>query len=170
MADMTHAGYLQLLAEIKTVIEQLIGVENQKLDAVHKGDLLAVDECIRQEQAISMAMRSLDMRRTKMMQELGLTGGHLSTLAEQFPPELREQAARAAAELRGSYEDYTSISEATRMALERGLREIDAMMQPAAAKQPPAAAAKGGARPEQKLGQNAPPPEDVPRKKLDFGA
>ena len=171
MAEITHAGYLQLLAEIKAVIEQLINVEQQKLDAVHKADLVTVDECIRQEQAISLTMRSLDNRRDKMMPELGLVGSNLSNLAEHFPPELRDEAAKAAAALRSGYADYTSISEAARMALERGLREIDVMMQPAAAstEQTPQVP-RPGTRPVQQLGQSAPPEGDVPHKKLDFGA
>lgn len=168
MAEITHAAYLQLLAEIKAVIDQLVNVEQQKLEAVHKGDLLAVDECIRQEQAISLTMRSLDNRRDKMMPELGLVGSNLSNLADLFPPDLRADAAKAASALRSSHADYNSISEATRMALERGLREIDAMMQPAAAA-PEAAQARPTARQAQQLGQSA-PPENVPHKKLDFGA
>ena len=169
MAEITHKAYLQLLTEIKDVIEQLTGVEKQKLDAVHAADLPAVDECIRQEQAISLSLRSLDHRRTNMLQELNLAKVNLSSLAEQFPAELRAEASKTAAALRSSYNDYVSISEATRMALERGLREIDSMMQPAQASAP--AQPRPTVRQEQKLGQSAPPGEDVPpHKKLDFGA
>lgn len=169
MAETTHADYLQLLAEIKAAIEQLISVENHKLDAVHAAELPTVDECIRQEQAISLTLRSLDQRRTKMMQELGLAKVSLSGLAEHFPAELRQEAAKKAAELRSAYADYASISEATRMALERGLREIESMTR--AAEQPPAQQPpRSMLRQEQKLGQSAPPGEDVPHKTLDFGA
>ena len=51
MQNELYEQYLQLLAEIEGVITQLNEVEQRKIDAVHKDDLLAVDECIRQEQA-----------------------------------------------------------------------------------------------------------------------
>lgn len=167
--------YLQLLQEIKEVISQLIEVEQRKIDAVHKDDLLAVDECIRQEQAISLTMRSLESRRGQQLQQLGLAEVKLSGLAAAFPEELKAKAAEVAEQLQGRYQDYTSISTAARNALERGLREIERMMHPA-----PAQAAATGGEPRQgglmqeaKLeGGAAKPPEAAaqPHKKLDFGA
>ena len=67
MQNELYEQYLQLLAEIEGVITQLNEVEKRKIDAVHKDDLLAVDECIRQEQAISLTMRSLESRRRKQL-------------------------------------------------------------------------------------------------------
>ncbi len=173
MAEMTHEGYLQLLAEIKTVIDQLVGVESRKLDAVHSADLPAVDECIRQEQAISLTLRSLEQRRGKMLQALGLAGVNLSALAGHFPPELKGQAAKAAEVLRSSYADYNSVSSAARMALERGLRELDQLLGGADTTQTgdrqPARTALHSVPTER--GAAAKPPEgETPHKKLDFGA
>lgn len=174
-----HEQYLQLLGEIETVISQLTEVERRKIEAVHKDDLLVVDECIRQEQAISLTMRSLESRRGKQLAELGLAGVKLSGLADSFPAELRQQAAGAAERLQNAYHDYTSISTAARNALERGLREIDRMMQPSRPTQPPeilqaAAQAAGGLKAAPKLEGGAARPTDAentqPHKKLDFGA
>ena len=84
MQNELYEQYLQLLAEIEGVITQLNEVEKRKIDAVHKDDLLAVDECIRQEQAISLTMRSLESRRRKQLTELGLSEVKLSGLAAAF--------------------------------------------------------------------------------------
>ena len=181
MQNELYEQYLQLLAEIEGVITQLNEVEKRKIDAVHKDDLLAVDECIRQDQAISLTMRSLESRRRKQLTELGLSEVKLSGLAAAFPADLRQQAAVAAERLQNAYHDYNSISAAARNALERGLREIDRMMQPPQPVQPPEAlrataqaAQTGGLKSAPKLEGNAAKPggEDntQPRKKLDFGA
>ena len=91
MQNELYEQYLQLLAEIEGVITQLNEVEKRKIDAVHKDDLLAVDECIRQEQAISLTMRSLESRRRKQLTELGLSEVKLSGLAAAFPADLRHR-------------------------------------------------------------------------------
>lgn len=171
-----YEQYLQLLAEIRGAIEQLIEVEQHKIEAVHKDDLLAVDECIRQEQAISLSMRSLESRRNQQLQGLGLAEVKLSGLAAAFPEALQAQAAAAAEQLQSSYQSYASISRAARNALERGLREIERMMQPkapAGAAAGAEAARQGGLMQQAKLeGGAAKPPEQdgQPHKKLDFGA
>ena len=105
MQNELYEQYLQLLAEIEGVITQLNEVEKRKIDAVHKDDLLAVDECIRQEQAISLTMRSLESRRRKQLTELGLSEVKLSGLAAAFPADLRQQAAVAAERLQNAYHD-----------------------------------------------------------------
>lgn len=175
MAEMTHEGYLQLLTELKTTIDQLVGVESRKLDAVHSADLPTVDECIRQEQAISLTLRSLEQRRGKMLEALGLTGVSLSALFEHFPPELQGQAAKAAEALRSSYADYNSISSAARMALERGLREIDQILGATDAaqtggRQPAPVRSALHSVPTERGAAAKPPDGEAPHKKLDFGA
>lgn len=180
MQNEAHKQYLQLLAEIEGVITQLNAVEKHKIEAVHKDDLLAVDECIRQEQAISLAMRSLESRRGKQLKELGLAEVKLAGLAAAFPAELQQQAAEAAERLQNAYHDYNSISAAARNALERGLREIDRMMQPRQPAQPQEALPQvGGLKTAPKLEGGAAKPAGTtaggaenpqPHKKLDFGA
>ncbi len=181
MQNEAHKQYLQLLTEIEEVITQLNAVEKHKIEAVHKDDLLAVDECIRQEQAISLTMRSLESRRSKQLQGLGLAEVRLSGLAAAFPAELQQQAAEAAERLQNAYHDYNSISAAARNALERGLREIDRMMQPRQPAQPQEATLPqvGGLKAAPKLEGGAAKPAGTtaggadnpqPHKKLDFGA
>lgn len=123
-----YKGYLKLLGELQGVLQQLIVTVGAKLTAVHSDDLLALDECIRQEQAHSLALRSLEQRRGKLLGKLGLAEVPLSRLAEYYPDELKAEAHAAAKSLRLSYEEYRSASDAAMTALQVGLRQIDRMI------------------------------------------
>lgn len=124
-----YRSYLKLLGELQGVLQQLIVTVGAKLAAVHNDDLLALDDCIRQEQAHSLALRSLEQRRGKLLPRLGLEGVPLSRLAEFYPEELKREALEAAKGLRLSYEEYSSASDAAMTALQIGLRQIDRMIE-----------------------------------------
>lgn len=127
--DLTvYQDYLALLGEVAEELGRLIVTVGTKLAAVHNDDLLGLDECIRQEQAHSLALRSLEQRRGKLLAELGLAEVPLSRLAEHYPEELKAEAQRAANKLRLSYEEYKSASDAAMTALQVGLRQIDRML------------------------------------------
>lgn len=124
-----YKSYLKLLGDLQGVLQQLIVTVGAKLAAVHNDDLLALDECIRQEQAHSLALRSLEQRRGKLLPKLGLVDVPLSRLAEHYPDELKREAQETAKGLRLSYEEYTSASNAAMTALQMGLRQIDRMIE-----------------------------------------
>ena len=72
MGTMDYTTYQQLLEELGGELEQLITIQNQKIQAVRAHDLDQLNDCMKQEQAISLALRGLEQRRDKLVQELGL--------------------------------------------------------------------------------------------------
>lgn len=129
-------GYLKLLRELTKTLTQLTALERRKLEAVRANDVQAVDDCIRQEQVLSLSLRGAEQRRGKLLKELGLEPEPLSKLAEHAPEGLRQEAREAMKALRDSYDEYRSSSDAARSALERVLHDVDRMLADAKQKAP----------------------------------
>lgn len=121
-------AYLGILRELTKVIEQLTEQTRQKLQAVRADNVKGVDDCIRQEQVLSLSLRGLDQRRERALKALGLEGVPLSGLIEHAPLELRTETVETVRNLRGSYDSYTTASSAARAALERVLHQVDRML------------------------------------------
>ena len=62
-----YPGYLALLEELRGSLDQLTGLAKEKIAAVLKDDLLALDEVLKQEQALSLSLRGLEQRRLKLV-------------------------------------------------------------------------------------------------------
>lgn len=117
--------YLKLLSGLSRTLEQLTKVEQDKKTAASQGDLAGVEDCMKQEQAISLSLRSFDIRREKMLAGLGLEGVNLSGLPDRAPQELRLEVKAAAERLRQQYSVFQAASEVAQNTLECNLRAIE---------------------------------------------
>lgn len=129
--ETTWKEYLALLNKLGGVVEQLTGLEQQKTAAVSRGDLNAVDECMKREQVVSMTLRGIDQKRDKMLAKMGMGGVPLRRLEEFSPPGLELESRRCAEDLRRKYEVFQSASEVARDTLECNLRAIERLQQQA---------------------------------------
>lgn len=120
-----HLAYLALLEGVGTELERLAGLARQKTEAVRRNDLLALDDTIRQEQAISLSLRGQEQKRQVLVNELGLGDVPLSKLAGRYPPELRARAKGTSEAVQHSYRMYQTAADAARRTLEHGLHEIE---------------------------------------------
>ena len=155
----TWESYLKLLQEVGSTMEQLAAVEREKTKAVCAGDLEAVDECMKREQAFSLSLRGSDRKREAAIRELGLEGVKLSRLSTRAPQEIRLEAKQVAEETLRQYELFKTANQVAQSTLECNLREIEKVL-----------AAQMAAR------EPAPTPapretgENPPHKKTDFRA
>ena len=120
--------YFAFLQELGEVFEKLTALTKEKTEAVHRGDLGAVNDCMKREQALSLSLRSMDLKREKMLSELGLKGVPLSGLAAHCPAELRLEARQVEEQLRSRLALYRSAAGVSRNTLEVSLHEIDKMI------------------------------------------
>lgn len=146
MENAAFQEYLKLLRGLSGTIGQLIGLERRKLEAVRANDVQAVDDCIRQEQVLSLSLRGAEQKRGKLLKGLGLENVPLSGLPQYAPEGLRIETREAMNELRRKYDEYQSASDAARTALERVLREVDQMLAAERQQQAAQAPAAGGVR------------------------
>lgn len=147
-----YQEYLAYLDELGDVLEQLTQVARTKTIAAHNGDMEQLDQCMKQEQAFSMSLRSMDHRRDQMLAEMGLEDVVLSQLAGRYPQELRSQAAQTAERALNRYDEYVAASNAAMTSLECVLRDIEHMM------------------PDNQPKPETPPDAPPPRMKTDFRA
>ncbi|WP_322172760.1 flagellar export chaperone FlgN [Acutalibacter caecimuris] len=148
-----YQQYLDHLEELSALLEKMTGTANRKAAAARVGDLVKVDACMKEEQAYSMSLRSMDQRRDKMLKAMGLEGLTLSQLSAHYPAALKAQAAKAAERALTQFESYRSAANAAKTTMELALRDIERMFPAEGA--PPAA---------------DPAVEPPPRMKTDFRA
>ena len=116
---------LHFLGELRQELDRLCQLQPKKIDAVRAHDLEALNECMKQEQAVSLTLRGLEQKREKLLQVLGLSGVPLLELDRHCPPERRGEMARAVEDLRRQYTLLRSAQEAARTVVEKDLRAVN---------------------------------------------
>ena len=149
MMDMSvWQEYMKLLDRLGDALEKLTGIERAKTAAVAKADLSGVEECLKQEQVMSLSLRGLDQKREKLLGQLGLTGVHLRDLEAHSPAECRMETKRAVEGVQQKYRIFQSASEVARNALESNLHVMERLQKE----------------------QNADPADKAPHLQADFTA
>ena len=123
-----YREYFAFMDQLGGTLEQLTELAKEKTVAVRRDDLLAVDDCMKREQALGLSLRAMDKKRDKLLAAIGLENVTLSGLAQHCPEELRQEARAAADKLRERYDLYRSASDVARTTLECNLHQIERMM------------------------------------------
>ncbi len=123
--DTLYLAYLALLDDLSRVLEQLSDLDRQKVTAVRSDDLMALDQILKQEQALSLNLRGLEQKMITQREQLSLPQNSVSQLVESYPPHLQMQAKQAVERLRTQYDIYHSAAEVARNTLECNLHEIE---------------------------------------------
>ena len=128
MMEQQYRSYLALLRDLGSSLNRLSQLARQKADTVRADDLLALDEVLKQEQAMGLNLRGLEIKRTKLLSQLGLENVPLAQLAQHYPPELQAEARNTVAALQDSYSIYRSYADMARSTLELNLHQIDRIL------------------------------------------
>ena len=123
-----YREYFDFMERLGGTLDQLTKLAERKAEAVRRGDLSAVDSCMKQEQALSLSLRTMDRKREKLLADMGLKDTNLSGLVQNCPTELKADAKAAADRLRGRYELYRGAADAARTLLEVNLHKLDKML------------------------------------------
>ena len=122
----SFSDYLHFLDGLGEIFDQLCVIEQDKVSAVRAGSLDKLNECIRQEQAVSLKLKGCEQRQRRMLEELGLANVTLRELSRHCPPELREDAQRTIDRLLRKYQVLRSAQEPARILMETQLHGIEA--------------------------------------------
>jgi len=126
--NQVYEDYLKYLDDLADTLDQMTEVTKAKNQAARVGDLMRVEALMKKEQVFSMTLRGMDIKRDKMLKEMGLEGVPLSQMAERYPPELFDRARKAAEHTQKRYQVFRSASEAARITMECALRDIERML------------------------------------------
>ena len=116
---------LHFFTELQQELERLTQLQRQKIDAVRAHDLDVLNDCMKQEQVISLSLRGLEQKREKLLQALGLSGVSLLELDRHCQPEHRAAISQAAEGLRKQYQLLYSAQQAARTVVEKDLRAVN---------------------------------------------
>ena len=120
---------LKLIRDLTHTLEDLTAAQKAVASAVRTDDLEKLGECMKKEQALSLALRNADQRRVKLQAELGVENVRLSQLPEHVQDDHMRQEIKAAGEaLSIQYQLLQSAAEVARSALECSLHEVEGMM------------------------------------------
>ena len=120
---------LKLIRDLTHTLEDLTAAQKAVASAVRTDDLEKLGECMKKEQALSLALRNADQRRVKLQAELGLENVRLSQLPEHVQDDhMRQEIKAAGEELNIQYQLLQSAAEVARSALECSLHEVEGMM------------------------------------------
>ena len=120
-----YQAYLALLRSLGESMDQLSALAQKKAAAANGDDLMALDEVMKQEQAMTLNLRGLEQRRLKLAAQLGLSGTSLSDLPGRCPPELELQARQTVEQLLQGYEIYRGCADMARNLLELNLHQME---------------------------------------------
>lgn len=115
----------KLLLQLGGSMERLEGIARAKTAAVMRDDINGLNDCMKQEQVVSLSLRSMDMKRTKLLEGLGLGNLKLRELPERCPQELRGEAQQVYETVRNKYMLYRSAADVARTTLEANLHMIE---------------------------------------------
>ena len=127
---MDFAGYLQFLTKLGQQFQQLVAIEQEKLQAVTQGNLALLDDCMRKEQAASLALRGLEHQRSQWVSALGLPEGPLSDLPKVCPAPYRGQATQVVGTVLDQFRVLEGARKASRALLEGQLHKIEKTLAP----------------------------------------
>lgn len=123
--DELHHAYLNLLRQLTGSLDQLSQLAQQKSAVVRQDDLIALDEVLKQEQAMTLNLRGLEQKRLSLLAQLGLEGVSLAELPDRYPPHLQNEAHKVVDALRQSSDLYRTYADAARGTLELHLHQIE---------------------------------------------
>ena len=132
--------YLAFLSTLGGTLEEITKVEQEKTEFVRMDDLDGLNECMKREQALSLAMRSHDQKREAVLRALHLEDVPLRSLMDYAPAEAYEDAKRTVEQLCRQYALFRGAFEVARDTLECNLHQIEKFLQ---AEDPDAAARTG---------------------------
>ena len=127
MADQ-YRSYLDLLEALREKLAELSDLARLKTAVVRNDDLLALDEVLRQEQAITLSFRGLDQKREKLLGELGASDLPLASLPDCYPAAMQAEARQVVEELRNRYVAFRQAAGKTRTLLEQNLHEVETII------------------------------------------
>ncbi len=127
MNDFT--AFTQVIEEFITLFDQLISIEQDKLDAAVKNRITFVEDCMHKEQAAVLRLRGLEQKREEEQERLGLKDHTFRQILEEVP----EQAAASLKPLFDQLSErvtaFRSVSDSAKDIIEVNLHVIQSAIE-----------------------------------------
>lgn len=119
----------ELVKRLTELLLELGEVEKRKLEAIHAGKVLDVEECMKSEQVYTMQFRALEKKTDELLAPEGFAGKSLGSIIGELPEERRKVMEPLWEELRRALADFQGVNDAAQDLLKTELHKMDKKLQ-----------------------------------------
>ena len=101
----------EIVRETVAWFDSLMPIEEAKLKAAAKHNIVQMEECMKMEQVAILQMKGLDKRREELLAAQGMSGLSLNQMIDRLPAEEKSRFAQLQRELNERLASYKVLSE-----------------------------------------------------------
>ena len=126
MNDFTDYG--KIIEEFITLFDNLIPIEQEKLDAAVKNQVTFIEDCMHREQAAVLQLRGLEQKREAEQRRLGMEGYSFRQILEHVPAETDALLRPLFDQLSDGVRSFQSVSASAKDIIEVNLHVIQSAL------------------------------------------
>ena len=115
---------LNLVEKNTALFHQLADVQQIKLEAARDQDTARLEDCMKKEQAHTLALRGYDKKRETLQKNLSLEGKTFREMIPLVPEEYRDSYQKAFTDLTDAYDHYRQTADCAKEMLEINIYKI----------------------------------------------
>lgn len=120
--------FIRIIEEFIALFDNLIPVEQEKLDAAVKNRITFVEDCMHKEQAAVLQMRGLEQRREAEQKRLGMEGYTFRQILAHVPEETASVLNPLFSQLSDRVTTFRSVSDSAKDIIEVNLHMIQSAL------------------------------------------
>ncbi len=125
MTNTDVQDFLSLLGDLNDTLAALTEIEQKKTAAVLQDDLQTLNDCMKQEQVLSLTLRGFEQRRQTILSAWNIEHLPLRSMLSHLPVEAQLEAKAVEENLRRQYESFRGAFEVAQNTLECNLHQIE---------------------------------------------
>lgn len=120
---------LKLLEKHIPLFEELADVQQTKLEAAKDKDTKGLEECMKKEQAATLALRGYDKKRVGLQKKLSLENVTFKDLVTRVPEEFRDSYRETFRQLSDAYHRYQTTADCAKEMIEVNIYKISQLIE-----------------------------------------
>lgn len=128
MVKNDFSQFVKIIEEFIALFEELILIEQEKVDAAVKNRVTFVEECMHKEQAAVLRLRGLEQKREKEQTELGMENYRFRQILEEAPEDVSATLRPLFDQLSRQVQTLQSLNDSARDIIEVNLHVIQSSL------------------------------------------
>lgn len=125
----TIEDFMAVIKELIQFLENVTTIEKRKLESAAKNDIFGVEKCITSEQAESLKLRGIELKREKIQAALSLDGLSFREIISKTDDEHRAEITALYSRLQNTLDLYKSTSSSAVKIIENNLYKINKQLE-----------------------------------------
>lgn len=121
----TIIDFHNIVIHLIELLETLIAIEKDKLEAVTSKDFDTLNSCIKNEQVLVLKLKGLDKKREQVLSALDYDGLSYKEIIARLPAEQKEESCKLFTALQQATDEFHTINNSVKTALDVNLHVIN---------------------------------------------